>query len=83
MSLKVGKKAAIEIGDDGSVKVGKKLTIEAHRRDEPHLRLRLDHPQEGRHHPDQGQDVVIDGSGKINVKASSDVTIKGSTINQN
>jgi type VI secretion system secreted protein VgrG len=31
----------------------------------------------------EGKDITLNGSGKINVKASSDVTIKGSKINQN
>jgi len=30
-----------------------------------------------------GKDIKLDGSGKIDVKASSDVTIKGSTVKQN
>jgi type VI secretion system secreted protein VgrG len=31
----------------------------------------------------KGKDITLDGSGKINVKASSDVTIKGSKVAQN
>jgi type VI secretion system secreted protein VgrG len=31
----------------------------------------------------KGKDITIDGSGKINIKASSDVVIKGSKISQN
>ena len=31
----------------------------------------------------KGKDITIDGSGKINVKAASDIVIKGSKINQN
>jgi type VI secretion system secreted protein VgrG len=31
----------------------------------------------------KGKDISIEGSGKINVKASSDVIIKGSKISQN
>ena len=31
----------------------------------------------------QGKDITLKGSGKINVKASSDVIIKGSKISQN
>lgn len=31
----------------------------------------------------EGKDLTITGSGKINVKASSDITMKGSKINQN
>ena len=31
----------------------------------------------------KGKDITIEGSGKINVKASSDVTIKGSTVKAN
>jgi type VI secretion system secreted protein VgrG len=31
----------------------------------------------------KGKDITIEGSGKINVKASSDMTLKGSKILQN
>ncbi|EAU45638.1 hypothetical protein R2601_22132, partial [Salipiger bermudensis HTCC2601] len=31
----------------------------------------------------KGKDISIDGSGKITAKASSDMTLKGSKINQN
>ncbi|MDA8586572.1 type VI secretion system tip protein VgrG [Rhodobacteraceae bacterium] len=31
----------------------------------------------------EGKDITVKGSGKINIEASSDVTIKGSKINQN
>jgi len=31
----------------------------------------------------KGKDITVEGSGKINVKASSDVVIKGSKILQN
>ena len=31
----------------------------------------------------KGKDITIDGSGKINVKASSDIVMKGSKILQN
>jgi type VI secretion system secreted protein VgrG len=31
----------------------------------------------------KGKDILIDGSGKINVKASSDIVMKGSKILQN
>lgn len=83
LALKVGKAAAVEIAEDGSVKVGKKLIIQA--ADEISLVcgdasiiLKKDGTIQIK-----GKDIVLDGSGKINVKASSDVTIKGSTINQN
>ena len=31
----------------------------------------------------KGKDITLDGSGKINVKASSDVIVKGSKVTQN
>ena len=31
----------------------------------------------------EGKDISIKGSGKMNVKTSSDITMKGSKINQN
>jgi type VI secretion system secreted protein VgrG len=30
-----------------------------------------------------GKDISVSGSGKINIKASSDITMKGSEIKQN
>jgi type VI secretion system secreted protein VgrG len=31
----------------------------------------------------KGKDITLEGSGKINIKASSDVVVKGSQIKQN
>ena len=31
----------------------------------------------------KGKDITIEGSGKINVKADADITLKGSKIEQN
>jgi type VI secretion system secreted protein VgrG len=31
----------------------------------------------------KGKDITVDGSGKINVKASGDIVMKGSKITQN
>ena len=31
----------------------------------------------------KGKDITIEGSGKINIKASSDIVMKGSKISQN
>ena len=31
----------------------------------------------------KGKDITIEGSGKINVKAASDIVMKGSKISQN
>ena len=31
----------------------------------------------------EGKDISVKGSGKFNIKASSDITMKGSKINEN
>jgi type VI secretion system secreted protein VgrG len=31
----------------------------------------------------KGKDIIVEGSGKISIKASSDITMKGSKIVQN
>ena len=66
-SLKVGKNLVIDAGDSVTIKTGE----------------RQHHDEEGRHDQIKGKDITIDGSGKINVKASSDVVIKGSKVGIN
>ena len=46
-------------------------------------RRREHHDEEGRHDLIKGKDITIEGSGKINVKASSDLVMKGSKITGN
>ncbi|MFM2389924.1 MAG: hypothetical protein RLZZ437_1479 [Pseudomonadota bacterium] len=63
----VGKKKTISVGDELTIVVGKSSIV-----------LKKDGTINIK-----GKDITLNGSGKINVKASSDVTIKGSKVNQN
>ncbi len=82
--MTVGKDREASIGENDSLKVGKKL-IDRRRR----LRSRsqtgaasITMKKDGTI-TIKGKDITIDGRGKINVKASSDITMKGSKITQN
>ena len=82
-TLSVGKDSATDIAGDGSVKIGKKLAIDAG--DEISLvcgSASIVMKKDGTIEI-SGKDITIKGSGKITAKASSDVIIKGSTINNN
>ncbi len=65
--IDVGKKMTITVGDQLTIKVGK---------------ASLTMKKDGTITLD-GKDIKLNGSGKINVKASSDVVIKGSKVSQN
>lgn len=82
-ALKIGKGSLVEIGEDGAIKVGKNLVIEAGdsivvKCGSAAIAMKKDGTI-----TIEGKDITINGSGKINVKASSDITMKGSKINQN
>lgn len=82
-SEKVGKSSGIEIGEDLSITVGKDLIIEA--TDSIVIKVgkaAISMKKDGTVNI-EGKDITTKGSGKINVKASSDITMKGSKINQN
>ena len=82
-SVSVGAGQTHSIADDMSVSVGKKLAITAG--DEISLTCgssTLVMKKDGTITID-GKDISVKGSGKINMKASSDITMKGSKINQN
>ena len=66
-SLKVGKKLLIDAGDQITIKTG---SASITMKKDGTITIK-------------GKDITIDGSGKINVKASSDVVIKGSKVTQN
>lgn len=66
-SENVGKKKTINVGDELTIVVGSSSIV-----------LKKDGTISIK-----GKDITLNGSGKINVKASSDVTIKGSKVNQN
>ena len=66
-SLKVGKNLVIDAGDSVTIKTG---SASITMKKDGTITIK-------------GKDITIDGSGKINVKASSDVVIKGSKVLQN
>ena len=82
-SLKVGKSSSVDIGDSGSVKVAKNMVIDAGES----IVLKcgsatISMKKDGTIVID-GKDITVSGSGKINIKASSDIIMKGSKISQN
>lgn len=81
--VKVGKNMAFTVGAEMSVNVEKTLTVEALDSitfvcGKSKFQLKKDGTIVL-----EGKDLTLKGSGKINVKASSDITMKGSKINQN
>jgi type VI secretion system secreted protein VgrG len=66
-ALKVGKNLAIDAGDSITIKTG-----------DASITMKKDGTI-----TIKGKDITIEGSGKINVKASSDIVMKGSKIQQN
>ncbi|TPJ13894.1 type VI secretion system tip protein VgrG [Mesorhizobium sp. B2-7-3] len=82
-NLKVGKSSAVDVADDGSFKIGKNFAIDAG--DSISLtcgNASITMKKDGTILI-KGKDITVSGSGKINIKASSDVTIKGSKIHEN
>lgn len=82
-ALKIAKGSAVEVGEDGLIKIGKDLIIEAGasiliKCGSAAIAMKKDGTISI-----VGKDITVKGSGKINVKASSDITMKGSKIKQN
>jgi type VI secretion system secreted protein VgrG len=82
-SHKVGGGRTSSIGKDDSLKVAKNLLIDAGdsitiKTGSASITMKKDGTI-----TIKGKDIKIDGSGKVNVKASSDVKIKGSKIGEN
>ncbi|RKT46293.1 type VI secretion system Vgr family protein [Thiocapsa rosea] len=82
-SVSVGEGRSVSIGKDDSLSVGKNLTINAGdsitiTTGSASISMKKDGTI-----VIKGKDISIQGSGKINVKASSDITMKGSKILQN
>ncbi|UCI07109.1 type VI secretion system tip protein VgrG [Mesorhizobium sp. B1-1-8] len=82
-SLKVAKASSVIVGEDGTMKFGKKLYIEA--ADEIALKcgdasivLKKDGTISIK-----GKDITLDGSGDIDVKADGKAKIKGSSVHNN
>ena len=65
------------IGKDDELKVEKKLIVNVGESDYVQDRRRQHHHEEGRDDRHQGKGHYIEGSGKINVKASGDLVMKG------
>jgi len=79
----IGKDRKTNVGENDALKVGKKLVLEAG--DEVTIKTgsaSISMKKDGTI-TIKGKDLTLDGSGKINVKASSDVIVKGSKITQN
>ncbi|MER8478011.1 type VI secretion system tip protein TssI/VgrG [Mesorhizobium sp. M1163] len=81
--LEIAKASMVQIGEDGKITVAKTFLIEAG--DAIALKCgssSITMKKDGTI-TIEGKDIMIKGSGTINVKASSDITMKGSKINQN
>lgn len=82
-SLSVAKDSVISISENSSITVGKKLIIDAG--DEILIKCgsaKIMMKKDGTIGI-EGKDISVKGSGKINIKASSDITMKGSKISEN
>ena len=82
-SSAVGGGRSAAVGKDDALSVGKNLTIEAGdsvtiKTGDASITMKKDGTISIK-----GKDITIEGSGKINVKASSDIVMKGSKITQN
>ena len=83
MSISVDKNSATQVSENMTIDVGKKLDITAG--DQITLKTgsaSITMKKDGTITL-KGKDISLNGSGKINIKASSDVIIKGSKIAQN
>jgi len=82
-SLEVGKNRTTQVGENDSLDVGKKLVINAG--DEITIKTgkaSITMKKDGTIQI-SGKDLTVKGSGKIDVKASKDITMKGKKILQN
>ncbi len=79
----IGKNRQVSVADNDSLQVGKKLVLDAGdqitiQTGSASITMKRDGTI-----TIKGKDIKIEGSGKINVKAGSDVIIKGSKVTQN
>lgn len=82
-STSIGKARTTQVGEDDSLKVGKNLVIDAAdsitiKTGSASITMKKDGTI-----VIKGKDITIDGSGKVNVKASSDIVVKGSKVGIN
>jgi type VI secretion system secreted protein VgrG len=81
--VSVGKNRKVSVGDNDALQVGKNLLLDAGdqitiKTGSASITMKRDGTI-----TIKGKDITLQGSGKINVKASSDVVVKGSKITQN
>jgi len=81
--VNIGKNRLVDVGENDTLNVGKKLLVDAGdqitiQTGSASITMKKDGTI-----TITGKDVTIEGSGKINIKASSDVVIKGSKVLQN
>jgi type VI secretion system secreted protein VgrG len=81
--VNIGKNRLVDVGENDTLNVGKKLLVDAGdqitiQTGSASITMKKDGTI-----TIKGKDVTIEGSGKINIKASSDVVIKGSKVLQN
>ncbi len=79
----IGESRSTEVGKDDATKVGKNFVLDAGdsitiKTGDASITMKKDGTIQIK-----GKDITINGSGKINVKASSDVVIKGSKVTAN
>ena len=79
----IGQKRQTDIGTDDLLQIGKKWVVDAGdqitiQTGSASITMKKDGTI-----TIKGKDITVDGSGKINIKASSDVVIKGSKVTQN
>jgi type VI secretion system secreted protein VgrG len=67
MGVKVGATYALEVADEIAIKCGAAVIV---MKKDGTIII-------------EGKDITVKGSGKINIKASSEITMKGSKINEN
>ena len=82
-AVSIGKNRQASVGENDALDVGKKLLVDVGEQitiqtGSASITMKKDGTISIK-----GKDIKIEGSGKINVKASSDVVIKGSKISQN
>ncbi|TIQ79227.1 type VI secretion system Vgr family protein, partial [Mesorhizobium sp.] len=82
-ALKVAKASSIDIGENSTIKVGKKLVIDAGEEiliqtGSAKIMMKKDGSI-----GIEGKDISVKATGKITIKASSDIVMKGSKISEN
>jgi type VI secretion system secreted protein VgrG len=82
-SKSIAAKSTTDVGDDCTIKVGKNFVLEAADMITLKVGKATFQMKKDGTIVIEGKDLTAKGSGKIDVKASSAVTIKGSKINQN